>query len=152
MNIKALLLISQVASTLFMCGLIWMVQIVHYPLFALVGQDNFCSYEERHCALISLIVGPVMLFELVTAIAFTFIHPKQVRTFESVLSLCLLAGIWLSTLLFQIPQHAALRNSFDTSALADLVSLNWIRTVLWTIKSVLVLIFSYRCLSKNISE
>ena len=33
----------QAGTTLALCGLIWFVQIVHYPLFALVGREEFRS-------------------------------------------------------------------------------------------------------------
>jgi hypothetical protein len=39
-------LLTCVASTLFMTGLSWFVQVVHYPLFAAVGPDAFA----RECA------------------------------------------------------------------------------------------------------
>ena len=34
-------LIIHAAATWFMVGLIWFVQIVHYPMFANVGRDSF---------------------------------------------------------------------------------------------------------------
>ena len=69
MNWSPTILIANVVSTLFMVGLIWMVQIVHYPLFDDVGQENYLSYQQRHQTNITYIVGPVMLIELATAIA-----------------------------------------------------------------------------------
>lgn len=39
MNWPITILLANVVSTLFMVGLIWMVQIVHYPLFDDVGQE-----------------------------------------------------------------------------------------------------------------
>ena len=36
-----LILLTQVFATLFMVGLIWFVQIVHYPLYAKVGREQF---------------------------------------------------------------------------------------------------------------
>jgi hypothetical protein len=35
------------AATWFMVGLIWVIQIVHYPLFTSVGSDSFAEYERR---------------------------------------------------------------------------------------------------------
>ena len=35
------LLLGQTATTLVMTGVIWIVQAVHYPLFAHVGVDEF---------------------------------------------------------------------------------------------------------------
>ena len=63
------ILLTQFASTLFMVGLIWFVQIVHYPLFAGVGADQFSQYEQQHQQLTTYVVMPVMLLELATAIA-----------------------------------------------------------------------------------
>jgi hypothetical protein len=36
------------AATAAMVGLIWFVQVVHYPLFASVGADEFVAYENAH--------------------------------------------------------------------------------------------------------
>jgi hypothetical protein len=43
-----LVLLVHVFSTLSMVGLIWFVQIVHYPLFKMVGDDGFSEYERCH--------------------------------------------------------------------------------------------------------
>ena len=45
---EAVLLVVHLAATAAMCGLIWFVQVVHYPLFAGVGDDGFTAYEQRH--------------------------------------------------------------------------------------------------------
>ena len=65
-----LILLAQVWATLFMVGLIWFVQVVHYPLFAHVGRTQFPEYERLHNQFTTWIVGPVMLLELTTAMAF----------------------------------------------------------------------------------
>lgn len=43
-----ILLAVHVAATWFMVGLIWFVQLVHYPLFARVGRGGFAAYEGAH--------------------------------------------------------------------------------------------------------
>ena len=52
------LLLTHLASTLFMTGVIWFVQCVHYPLFASVGEEGFRNYEERNSALTTWVVAP----------------------------------------------------------------------------------------------
>ena len=42
-----------IASTWFMIGLIWFVQIVHYPLFVYVGSKEFRTFHENHKILIT---------------------------------------------------------------------------------------------------
>ena len=64
-----LILLTQVFATLFMVGLIWFVQIVHYPLYANVGREQFPEYEALHNRLTTWVVGPAMLVEMLTAAA-----------------------------------------------------------------------------------
>ena len=39
------------AATLFMAGVIWFVQVVHYPLLDGVGTDGSAAYQKRHSRL-----------------------------------------------------------------------------------------------------
>lgn len=60
--------IVHLAATLSMVGLIWFVQIVHYPLFAYVGAEKFIAYEAAHARLTTWVVAPPMLTEALTAL------------------------------------------------------------------------------------
>jgi hypothetical protein len=55
---------ANLCASLFMTGVIWFVQIVHYPLFASVGAIDFPEYERRHANRTGYVVAPVMIFEL----------------------------------------------------------------------------------------
>ena len=57
------------AATLYMTGLIWFVQVVHYPLMARVGGGGFAAYEAAHTNRTAWVVGPAMLAEAGTAVA-----------------------------------------------------------------------------------
>ena len=61
-------LVLHVATTLLMVGLIWLVQIVHYPLFARIGDSGFCDYHKRHTRRMTLLVAPLMLLEQATGL------------------------------------------------------------------------------------
>lgn len=144
---QSVLLINFVA-TLFMVGLIWMVQVVHYPLFNDVGQENYLSYQQRHQSNITYIVGPVMLIELVTAVALAFYPVDGVGKLLVYLGIGLVALIWFSTAFIQVPCHEKLVKGFDPSAYRWLVDSNWIRTVAWTLRGGLVTWMLVRVLSK----
>ena len=58
------ILLNTVASSI-MSGIIWFVQVVHYPLFKSVSNKNFIDYQSKHVKLTGDIVGPFMLMELV---------------------------------------------------------------------------------------
>ncbi|WP_083750259.1 hypothetical protein [Rhodohalobacter halophilus] len=66
------ILILNLFSSFFLCGLIWTVQLVHYPFFLFAGNDRFKPSMDFHRSRISYIVIPVMLAELFSSAWLTF--------------------------------------------------------------------------------
>jgi hypothetical protein len=131
------ILLVHAAATLFMTGLIWFVQLVHYPFFARVETRVFPGYEIEHMRRTAWIVTPAMLVEAAAAIALLF--DPRVPASLAWGGGALLAIVWLSTALLQAPRHVALRRGFDAAVHARLVATNWIRTAAWSARSVLAL-------------
>ena len=139
-TIDAPLLLVHAAATTAMAGVIWFVQVVHYPLFAAVGRDGFAAYESAHRRLTTWVVAPMMLAELATAAALPFRPtPAAGPAWGSWAGLALLAVVWLSTFLIQVPLHERLSRGFDADAHRSLVRSNWVRTVAWTARAALAL-------------
>ncbi len=132
-------LLLNLSTTLMMTGLIWFVQIVHYPLFDQVGAAVFGSYHQSHVRQTTLVVGPAMVAEGVTGALLFWVRPEGVGTAMVGVGLALLVVIWLSTRVLQIPQHKTLSSGFDGLAHGRLVAGNWLRTLAWTIRGGLVL-------------
>ena len=142
------LFLVQLACTLAMTGIIWFVQIVHYPLFARIPPGSFAEYEAEHATKTGWVVGPLMCAELVTAIlmlAATF-RPASIPVAEAVAGAALVLVIWLSTGLIQVPLHDRLSAGYDAETIARLVATNWIRTLAWTARSALTLSWVARLL------
>lgn len=129
----ALLLTVHALSTWFMVGLIWLIQIVHYPLFARVGRERFATYASTHTRLVSWVVGPPMLVEAASAAALLLWTPTGawLACWGGAL---LLMAVWASTALLQVPAHAHLQKGFDGAVCEGLVRSNWIRTGAWTLR------------------
>ncbi len=130
-------------ATLAMCGLCWFVQVVHYPLFAHVGEDRFTRYENEHVRRTTWIVAPLMLVELATAGMLA--APGLLWESGSALVLSwvgagLLALVWLSTFGMQVPLHARLQRAYSSETVRALVLSNWPRTILWTARGVIALL------------
>jgi hypothetical protein len=53
-------------------------------------------------------------------------------------SLALLAVNWLSTLVIQIPLHGICELAHSPTAIRRLITTNWIRTLAWSTRGVLV--------------
>ena len=131
-------------ATLAMFGAIWIVQLVHYPLFSGVGEAGWATYEAQHQARITWVVAPLMVLELVTAVWLVFDRPLFVPSWAALLGVLLVGVIWLSTAFVQVPLHNALSRSFDVAVHDRLVSTNWIRTVAWSLRAGLVGWIVYR--------
>lgn len=133
-------LLIHAAATWFMVGLIWFVQLVHYPLMAKVSPPAFVDYARAHQRRTSFIVLPVMLIELVTAGLVVWASDgTDIPLWLALLGLGLLAVIWLSTFALQVPLHHHLAKGFDATACRRLVGTNWLRTAAWSARGVLAL-------------
>ncbi len=138
------LVILHCAITWFLMGLIWMVQLVHYPLFAKVGQAEFPSYALAHSNLITFLVGPLMMLELLTALALLTQWPPNLPGWLGWLGLALVGVIWFTTMLLAVPLHARLALGFDAQVHALLLGTNWTRTLAWTARGLLTAWLLYK--------
>jgi len=132
------ILVVHAALTWFLAGVIWIVQLVHYPLFAFVDPARTGAMAAAHSGRIGLVVGPAMLLEAATAVWLVAHPPAGVSRSFLVAGLVLLAVVWLSTALLQGPDNARLAAGFDAAVHRRLVDTNWIRTVAWSVRAGLV--------------
>lgn len=122
-------------ATFAMVGLIWFVQVVHYPLMAAVGPPGFVDYEREHVRRTGWVVGPLMLLEAGSATLLLWTRPGP----ASWAGVALLALIWGSTALVQVPLHHRLSVARDEQALRHLVRSNWLRTIAWSARGAVAL-------------
>ena len=122
-------------SSIWMTSLIWFVQIVHYPLFLAVSSQNLTLYCKQHQYLISFIVVPVMIIECITLIYIIMNAPNSKLW---IICAFLLLIIWLSTFFIQVPLHHTLSQKATIEVINKLIYTNWIRTICWSIKTILI--------------
>jgi hypothetical protein len=132
-------LLANAFATFFMTGLIWFVQVVHYPLFAAVGAAEFPGYSRAHQFRTTLVVAPVMLVEALSTLLLALEAPAGTPPALAWIGVALLALIWISTAALQVPAHARLSTGFDGSAARRLVASNWIRTVAWSARALVAI-------------
>jgi uncharacterized membrane protein len=135
------LLVIHAVATCFMAGVIWIIQVVHYPLFGMVGRDGFAAYERSHASRITPVVGTAMLLEAACTglllLALGELASRGIPRWMPVVGAILLAGIWISTFALQVPLHGQLAQGFEDATHDALVRSNWIRTVGWTLRGAL---------------
>ena len=134
-----LALLACLASTLFMTGVIWFVQVVHYPLFSRVGLAEFAAYHAAHTSRTSYVVFVPMVVELTSSAALVAWRPPGVGAMLAWAGLAAAGLTWLSTALVQVPLHGRLSAGFDRSDHGRLVRSNAARSLVWTAHSAIVL-------------
>ncbi|CAN5300145.1 hypothetical protein BH24ACT19_BH24ACT19_19270 [soil metagenome] len=123
------MLLAHLAATLLWSGVVWFVQVVHYPLFEKVGAEKFALYSKSHSRLTGYVVGPPMLAEAGTALLLLVLRrPEGVPLAATFVGLILVALIWASTALLQVPRHTTLGSGLDEGDHKGLVLSNWVRT------------------------
>jgi hypothetical protein len=119
---------------IYMTGIIWFVQLVQYPMLHLSsGQDPAKGHQE-YTRRMGLAVGPVMLAELGLQISWIAMSPGP----RSITGGILLFIIWASTIVLQVPCHRDLEQQYDAETHRELVRSNWIRTLAWTARALLL--------------
>ena len=135
-----IILTAQALASSAMCGLIWFVQMVHYPLFALTDTTHSPDYADENQRRTAPVVIPPMLVEGATATLIAINPPPAIGRPVALAGLAMVAALWLSTLLVQMPLHARLKRDGHTPAtVAALVQSNWARTILWSARAVLAI-------------
>ena len=128
----------QIVSNSYLVSLVIMTQFITYPTFLDIDKDKFSDYHRKYVNNISFIVAPVMLIELLTLSLIAYFSTD----FLIIKSLFLLLVIWLTTFFIMIPSHNRISKSFNLKEIKSLINYNWVRTILWSFK-LLVIIFLY---------
>ena len=136
------LLLIHFVSTAVMTGLIWVVQLVHYPSFYFIEDKKFINFEKFHKNRISLIVLPFMVLEVLTGVMLIYLHEETYSRANFISGLIILLIIWIVTFGFSMRMHQKLEKGMDTKAIHLLIATNWIRTIGWSLRLALLILFS----------
>jgi hypothetical protein len=122
----------------YMTGVIWLIQLVHYPSFQRINAGEFRAFHSTHTRFLGLLVGPAMVGELVSAavLASTW-EPLWILNFALVLAL------WGATFFMSVPLHNTLAAGRDPRAMDRLVLTNWPRTCIWTVRAMMIAGYFY---------
>ncbi len=128
------ILIIQSLVTFMMTGVIWQVQLVTYPLFHAVKGAPFLPYHDDYTPRITKVVLPLMGSELLLALYTVYYAP----TVDSVILFAPVALNWILTFFIFVPLHSHL-SAHEEEKKKRLVKMNWIRTFLWSFRSLFLL-------------
>ncbi|MEI7916116.1 MAG: hypothetical protein WCH82_15345 [Mycobacteriaceae bacterium] len=139
-RIAEIMAIAQVVGSVGMLGVIWMVQVVHYPLMSFVSSARFAHFESAHRTRISMVVGPLMAVEGICVIAFLVSPPPGLICWLPWAGAAAEAVAIGTTVLVSAPLHERLNACYDQVNLDRLIATNWIRTFAWTCRAGLAIV------------
>lgn len=145
-RVCAVLFLVDITAALYMMGVIWTVQLVHYPLFLRVGAAGWAAYHDAHTRQMTAVVLPAMVAELGAAGLLALARPPWLSPGLLWLGFALAVGTWAVTFFVSVPLHAALGRGFDPDAIRRLVATNWLRTAFWTGHALVLLVQAWRLL------
>lgn len=126
-------------ATAAMFGVIWLVQLAHYPLMLAVGPERFPAWHAGHLQRITLVVGPLMLLETATGLWWIVTPDATSSPLLAWVGMALIFVIWISTAVLQVPLHRKLElHGYDAAVIRRLVATNWIRTLAWSARVCIV--------------
>jgi hypothetical protein len=133
-----IVLLINLLSTWTMVGVIWFVQVVHYPLLAVVPVESAASVAIEHQRRTGWVVGAPMALEGVTTLALLVLVPEGVAWFVPWLAGIPLAVALGATIFLSVPRHERMAREPDAQVGKELVSTNWVRTIAWTLRGFIV--------------
>jgi len=130
---------THVIATWFMVGLIWTIHIVHYPLFAEVGEATYVAFQSAHVDRIGKLLFVPWLTEGITLLALLWIafmagrRELRAPVFVGAVAMAvvlIISGVWSA------PAHGELMDGFDAAVHDRLMTANLVRTLAWTVRGV----------------
>lgn len=129
------ILVANLAATLVMVGVIWFVQVVHYPLLAIVRVEDAPSIAIVHQRRTAYVVGLPMAVEGFSTLGLLWAKPDAVGWALPWVGAILLAIALGSTVFLSVPRHSAMATNPTPELGRELVATNWPRTIAWTLRA-----------------
>jgi hypothetical protein len=127
---SAWLVVHAVAAAV-LTGVGWVVQLVVYPAFRLVGAGEWAAYHERHMRGISRVVGVPWLAQGVSTAAL-LLAPGAVGLPVAIVLAALALVTVVVTVAAAVPVHGRLQGAPGAADVAVLLRANLARTLAWT--------------------
>jgi hypothetical protein len=139
MNTEGWFILVLTAFCLYCTGASWLLQVVCYPTYALVGADEFVPFHISFGRRLLVAVIPMFL-TCIGMVILIFVRSEAVPLWSAVGIAACGVVILATTLALEVPKHMKLDRDGKSDALIQgLVRDNLPRTAAWTLASVLLI-------------
>ena len=131
-------LLLNLLGTWTMVGVIWFVQIVHYPLLSVVPVESASSVAVEHQRRTAWVVMIPMAVEGFSTLALLKWIPEGVAWWVPWANAVLLAVALGCTVFLSVPRHERMAMNPTPTIGHELVVTNWPRTIAWTARGIIL--------------
>lgn len=124
-------LVVHLVAVAVLAGVGWVVQIVVYPAFRLVGPGEWARYHDRHMRAVGQVVAVPWLVQGVSTAALLFAPTVRGPAVVAVLAALALVTV-VATVAAAVPVHVRLTAAPDAADLTALLRANLVRTLAWS--------------------
>lgn len=124
-------LIAHLVAVAALAGVGWVVQLVVYPAFRLVGAEQWVRYHAGHTRAITRVVAVPWLVQGMSTAALVIVPAQGGRLAAVVLAVLALVTV-VVTVRMAVPVHARLAATPDPVDVTLLLRANLARTLAWT--------------------
>ena len=129
-------LLANTVATCVMVGVIWFVQVVHYPLLSKYGAAQSTQVAREHQRQTVWVVGVPIAVEGVSTLFLLADRPDGVVIYLPWVGAILLAVALGSTVWLSVPLHSRMASAHDHTVARKLVRTNWPRTIAWSARAI----------------
>lgn len=141
MSGASLFLLAVTVAGWYCTGASWLLQVVCYPTYRLVGDREFVPFHVAFGKRMLPVTVIPMVLTCLAMLALLFLRPASTSFVLALLVAACATTVLLTTALFEVPKHLALDRDGRSDALLDgLVRDNLPRTAAWTVASVLLVV------------
>ncbi len=134
-----LLLLAVTMASWYCTGASWLLQVVCYPTYSLVGDREFVPFHVAFGRRMLPVTVIPMVLTCLAMLALLLVRPAGTSFLLALGVAACAATVLLTTALFEVPKHLALdRDGKSDALLAGLVRDNLPRTAAWTLASLLL--------------
>lgn len=144
------LLLACLSLNIYLTGITWFLQVIHFPLFESVGLNQFHDYHRKFFQKKQFLVLLPSLAATLGALILLWIKPWGTNMTFVKINLGFMLVSLVATVFLVEPLHKILSShGYSDKAIRQLTRVNWIRTLAWTGSSFMIILAVFSILAQH---
>lgn len=143
---ETIFLLLNLISTLLIAGVLWFIQLVHFPLINEMPAKNMVNNGYYHMQKILGIINLLFIIDFITIVFLLLLVNSDLSATLMLINILIFLFTVILTRITFLPIHQNLSKNPNSFLISKLINLNWIRTLVWSLKVLFMLIIFFEVL------